>query len=346
MRTKEELSVLRERAVALRLEGKSLREIKQILGPMSNTTLHDALRNTPPPEWTRRPNAKDDIKAQARELRTQGLAYHEIADRLGVSKSSVSLWVRDLPRPPRLSYAENRRRSAEGVRRYWAKERELRGVLRADEVGVAAAHIGDLTDREVLIAGAIAYWCEGTKRKPHYNFDRVVFVNSDPRLILFFLRFLATAGIQPDDLTFCVQIHETADVEAAQRFWQEVTGALPSQFKKPTLKRHNPKTNRKNVGNGYHGCLRIYVLRSSALYRKIEGWASAAMASNLRARAWEETRTHFLLPGKDSNLRSTDQNRKSCLARRPGIAAFTLQGADPRAAKPSTLAATRILRSR
>jgi len=42
MRTKEELSVLRERAVGLRLEGKSLREIKQILGPKSNTTLHDA----------------------------------------------------------------------------------------------------------------------------------------------------------------------------------------------------------------------------------------------------------------------------------------------------------------
>ena len=339
MRTKEELGVLRERAVALRLEGKSLREIKQLLGPMSNTTLHDALRDTPPPAWTRRPNAKDDIRAQARELRTQGLAYHEIADRLGVSKSSVSLWVRDLPSPPRLSYAENRRRSAEGVRRYWAKEREVREVLRAGEVAAAAADIGDLTEREILVAGAIAYWCEGAKRRLPYNFDRVVFMNSDPRLILFFLRFLATAGVQPNDLAFCVHIHETADVEAAQRFWQEITGALPSQFKKPTLKRHNPRTNRKNVGDSYHGCLRVSVYRSSALYRKIEGWASAAMASNLRAQAWGETRTDFLLPGKDSNLRITDQNRKSCLARRPGIAAFTLQGTGPQAAKPSTLPA-------
>jgi transcriptional regulator with XRE-family HTH domain len=303
MRTKAELNVLRERAVALRLAGKSLREIKQALGPMSNTTLHDALRDTPPPAWTRRPNAKDDIKAQARELRTQGLAYHEIAARLGVSKSSVSLWVRDMPRPERLSYAENRRRSAEGVRRYWAKERELRGVVRADEVAAAAADIGDLTDREIIVAGAIAYWCEGTKRKPPYNFERVVFINSDPRLVLFFMRFLATVGVERNDLAFCVHIHETADVEAAQRFWQEVTGAQPSQFKKPTLKRHNPKTNRKNVGEGYHGCLKVYVLRSNALYRKIEGWAAAAMASNLRSRLGVKTRTHFLLPGEDSNLR-------------------------------------------
>ena len=79
-----------------------------------------------------------------------------------------------------------------------------------------------------------------------------------------------------------MQIHETADVEAAQQFWPEITGAPPVQFTKPALKRHNPKTNRKNVGDGYHGCLRISVHRGSALYRKIEGWASAAMATDLR----------------------------------------------------------------
>lgn len=271
--------MLRERAIALRLAGKSRREIKEILGPMSNSTLDDALRGAPPPNWTRRPNAKDDLRARARELRAQGHAYNQIAGQLGVSKSSVSLWVRDLPCPPRLSYAENRRRSAEGVRQYWAKEREIRGVRRAGEVAAAAADIGKLSDREILVAGAIAYWCEGTKRKPPHNFERVIFVNSDPGLIGFFMRFLASAGVESSELTFCVQIHENADVEAAQRFWQEITGAHAGQFTKPTLKRHNPKTNRKNTGDSYHGCLRISVYRSSTLYRKIEGWASAAIAT-------------------------------------------------------------------
>jgi hypothetical protein len=46
----------------------------------------------------------------------------------------------------------------------------------------------------------------------------------------------------------------------------------------PTLKRHNPKTTRGNVGEAYHGCLRIEVRRSGDLYRRIEGWACAAMA--------------------------------------------------------------------
>ena len=145
MRTKEELDRLRERAIALRREGESLR-------------------------------------AKARELRAEGLNYNQITARLGVSKSSVSLWVRDLPVPPRLSYEENRRRSAEGARQYWATERKAREARRENERAAAVAEIGGLTAREILIAGAIAYWCEGAKAKPHRQLYCVVFVNSDPGL--------------------------------------------------------------------------------------------------------------------------------------------------------------------
>jgi transposase len=278
MRTKEEIKVLRERAVELRLAGRSLREIKEILGPMSNTTLHSALKGVPPPDWTRRPNAKDDVRAQARELRARGLAYHEIAARLGVSKSSVSLWVRDLPVPDRLTYEECRKRAADGAQRYWAIERAARSTRRAGEVTAAAAEIGELSDREILIGGAIAYWCEGAKAKPPRQIDRVVFINSDPSLISFFLRFLNAAGVCPDDLVLRVYIHENADAKAAQQYWLDLTGTRPDQFRRPVLKRHNPKTARTNVGENYHGCLRIDVLRSAGLYRQIEGWVSAATA--------------------------------------------------------------------
>ena len=126
MRNSQEIATLRERAVQLRRQGKSRRQIKEILGSMSNSTLDDALKGEPPPEWTRRPNAKDDRRARARELRGQGLDYEEIAAALGVAKSSVSLWVRDLPAPARLSYEECRKRAAEGAHRYWAAERPVR----------------------------------------------------------------------------------------------------------------------------------------------------------------------------------------------------------------------------
>jgi transposase len=103
MRTQEELARLRERAAALRREGLSVREIKAALGPIGNRTLHALLQGVPPPAWTLRPNAKDEPHEAARQLRTEGLDYEEIAASLGVAKSSVSLWVRDLPPTARSS---------------------------------------------------------------------------------------------------------------------------------------------------------------------------------------------------------------------------------------------------
>ncbi len=267
----------REQAVALRLAGKSRREIKEILGIAGNSTLDDLLAGVPPPEWTRRPNAKDDLRVKARELREQGLAYNQIAAELGVSKSSVSLWVRDLPRPEGLSYEECCRRVAEGVRRYWAAERPVREAQREATRAAATAEIGSLSQRELLIAGAIAYWCEGAKNKPYHRHDRVTFINSDPALITLFLRFLDAAGVDRNMVVYRVYIHENADVTGAERFWLEVTGADPALFRRSALKRHIPQTVRKNVGTDYRGCLRMDVRRSTDLYRRIEGWARAAM---------------------------------------------------------------------
>lgn len=269
---------LREQAVALRRAGKSIRQIKQILGPIGNKTLGDALRGEPPPEWTFRPNAKDDLRAQARELRLQGFDYDEIVARLGVSKSSVSLWVRDLPRPQRVAPEECAKRTAERMRRYWTTEHRVRAARRRAASDAASASIGGLTNREILIAGAVAYWCEGGKSKPHRRSERVVFINSDPDLIRFFLRFLDATGTARTSLSFRIYIHDSADREAAQRFWLAATEAKADQFLTPVLKQHNPKTVRKNVGEDYHGCLRVDVHRSADLYRKIEGWVAACTA--------------------------------------------------------------------
>ena len=274
---------LREQAIALRRAGHSRREIKALLGITSNATLDRALRGEPPPEWTRRPNAKDEVRARARELRSQGLDYEEIVAALGVSKSSVSLWVRDMPRPPRLSYEETRKRAAEGVRRYWAAERPAREARREAVRAAAAADIGVLSAREILIAGCDRVLVRRRQEQAvPTGGDASIFINSDPDLIKFFLRFLSAAGVESTQLGFRVHIHESADVAAAERFWLGVTGAEPAQFHRTTLKRHNPRTVRKNVGADYHGCLIVRVRQSAELYRRIEGWVRAVTAVDAR----------------------------------------------------------------
>jgi transposase len=279
MTNPQPLAQLREQAIVLRRAGKSRREIQQILQIHSNGTLNEALRGEPPPAWTWRPNAKDDLRARARVLREQGLAYKQIAAELGVSKSSVSLWIRDMARPERLSYEECAKRQAAAVSAYWTAERARRDEASGAIRSVASNSIGTLNEREILIAGAIAYWCEGSKSKPYRRYHRVVFMNSDPGLIRLFLRFLQVAGVKQDQLRFRLSIHESADVAASQDFWIRITRADPAQFHRPSLKKHNPATVRLNTTAEYHGCLRIDVLRGATLYNQIEGWSRPAMSS-------------------------------------------------------------------
>ncbi|MBC7270188.1 MAG: hypothetical protein H5T76_16025, partial [Streptomyces sp.] len=239
----------------------------------------------PPPEWTKRPRAKDDLRTRARELRLQGWTYDQIQVELGCSKSSVSLWVRDLPKPePKYTPEEQRARMNAGLAQLRAsQQRDREAVMRE-----AATAVGDLTDREVFIAGVALYWAEGAKDKPHRRTEVLQFINSDPDVIRFFLRWLDLLEVTRDRLTLRVCIHENADVAAAESYWAGIVGVDVSAFSKPTLKRHNPKTVRKNTGAAYRGCLMIYVRQSAELYRRMKGaWygiVGAAPAADHRNR--------------------------------------------------------------
>ena len=91
--------------------------------------------------------------------------------------------------------------------------------------------------------------------------------------------FLGTAGVEADRVSYRLYIHESADVSAAEQYWMTITGAESAQFKRPVLKRHNPKTVRKQIGDDYHGCLTVTVLQPSSLYRRVDGWWRGILAA-------------------------------------------------------------------
>ncbi|MGW2472766.1 hypothetical protein [Streptomyces sp. NPDC001665] len=269
---------LRERAVALRREGLSRRQIRDRLHVDNNDILNRLLEGEPPPEWTKRPRAKDDLRAKARELRLEGRTYDQIQLELGCSKGSISLWVRDLPKPPKRS-----REDASAIaRRGWEATLERREVERQQTRQDATAEIGTMTERELFLIGVALYWAEGTKSKPHRRQERVTLINSDPGVIRAFLAWLRLLEVRPEQIHFHVHIHESADVPEAERFWRQEVGRDGS-FGKTTLKTHNPTTNRKNTGEGYHGCLVVRVNKSAELYRRIEGWWCGIVGAAERA---------------------------------------------------------------
>jgi hypothetical protein len=181
----------------------------------------------------------------------------------------VSLWVRDLPKPePRYTPEEQRTLMREGLARRREADREAH---RQTKLG-ARQEIGTLTERELLMAGIALYWAEGSKSKPYDRRERAVFVNSDADVIRVYLAWLDLLGVDRKRLNFRVLIHESADIDSAHRFWAQVAEIDVSLFARPTLKKHNPKTVRKNTGDDHHGCLVVGVARSADLYNRVEGW--------------------------------------------------------------------------
>jgi hypothetical protein len=194
---------------------------------------------------------------------------------LGCSKSSIPLWVRDLPKPERRAPSEQAKLAA---RKRWEHELAVRDQVRLQTEAAAAQEVGEMSDRDLFMAGVALYWAEGTKDKPYDRRETVIFVNSDPGVIQLYLARLSLLGVEEERLQYRVVIHMTADVEAATRYWADLVGVDAATFQKTAVKKHNPKTVRKNVGENHRGCLVIRVSRGAELYRRIEGWWSGMVA--------------------------------------------------------------------
>jgi hypothetical protein len=200
---------------------------------------------------------------QARILRVEGHTLADIAQTLGVAKSSVSLWVRDVPfTPSRLRYGPQRRRQP-------LRERKLRQIEELNRDGVA--RIGALSNEAFLVAGVALYAGEGAKAD-----GLVKFANSDPEMVHFFCAwFRRFFEVDEARLRCSVYLHQGLDLEATEAFWSDVTGIPPGQFGKPYRAVPDPSIRRNKHE---HGC--VYVNYScSRTHREIMGLVRALLSS-------------------------------------------------------------------
>jgi hypothetical protein len=200
----------------------------------------------------------------ARGLRASGLTLQQIADRLGVSKSSVSLWVRDVPFTP------SKRRWGPQRRPNPASFRKQREIEQCDAEG--RRRIGTLDDNAFLAAGLALYAGEGSKGD-----GRVVFANTDAAMVAFFCAWLRRHfDVDEARLRVSVYLHEGLDIDEAEAHWAEVTGIPRTQFlagyravADPTI-----RTNKHEFGCCYvrYSCTRTH--------RRIMGLVHALLSSN------------------------------------------------------------------
>lgn len=268
---------LRGAAVALRLEGRSYGEIRDELG-VSKGSLSLWLRELPLDERRRAALADDDGEPHgegdrgiARRLRREGWLLREIAEELGARAGTVHGWCAGIAVPARAVHGRPPEQMQLMTRASWDEELARREGERQQEIAEHRQRVRRLTDRELDLVAATAYWCEGAKSKPWARREKPQFINSDPDLVVLLMTWLERRGVGLDRCRLSVNIHESADLSRATAIWAEVVGCGPDAFAKPVIKRHNPRTTRKNTGETYIGCLAIGVRQSVHLYREVEG---------------------------------------------------------------------------
>jgi Homeodomain-like domain len=200
----------------------------------------------------------------ARQLRGQGWTLSDIADRLGVARSSVSVWVRDVE----FETAPRRRARRRGPNALQQRKAAEIDALRHEGV----ARMGVLGRQAFLAAGAALYAGEGSKRD-----GAVHFANSDPRLVAFFCSWLrAFFSVTESRLRVSVYLHEGLDLDAAQSHWAQVTGIPPSQFRQGyrAVADGSIRTNKHAYGCAY------VIYNCSKTHRAIMGLVDALLSSS------------------------------------------------------------------
>lgn len=211
---------------------------------------------------------KLELKLKARELRKKGLSIREIQEKLKVSKSSVSIWVRDI----RLSkkqleklYRNKKTGALKGsiiaARNKIKRREELVKKLKREGI----KEVGRLSKRDRFIAGVAMYSGEGSKTDGDVSFS-----NSNPTLVKFMMRWFQEFCKVPKRRFRChLYLHEGLDEDKAKKFWQNLLDIPDSQFYKSYIVTNRKSRIRKNIHP--YGVLKIRV-SDRTIHRKIMGW--------------------------------------------------------------------------
>lgn len=164
-------------------------------------------------------------------------------------------------------------------------------------IGQAMGEIKLPLSRETLaLMGAALYWAEGAKSKTF------TMTNSDPALILFFVRWVeAVFGIPPASLRVWMNIYEQQDENSLKRFWSDLTAIPISNFGKSYIK---PKSTGFKKNNLYYGTIKVFVPKGTDIRHQVFGWVKGAMQNVANDVDFVQKKWHHLTEVERKNTRT------------------------------------------
>ena len=194
-----------------------------------------------------------------------GHTLNELAVTLDVSKSSVSLWVRQIELTPQareriaarqglgtLVSAERKIERAREVRRGYQREGRQRMAVRDPS----------------YIAGCMLYWAEGDKGR-----NAVGMSNSDPELLAVFVAFLRRHfGVASERMTiYCNLFADHLDRQREiEQFWLDRLGLPEMSLRKSQVNVYSKYSQKKRDGKLPYGTCKL-VVHSTRIVQTIYG---------------------------------------------------------------------------
>lgn len=195
---------------------------------------------------------KTKEREDARRLRLDGKSVIEIARTVGVSKGSVSLWVRDI------SLTEEQKDVL--AKRNPVFRGQFSGALvnkqKASEKRTEYQNDGRrrcFSEPEDYRLMCALYWAEGNKAR-----NEIGMTNTDPNMLRLFVQFLRKYfRCRDEDFSVSVMAHLNNGFtsEEIQKYWLSFLDLPPSCLRKFTLKtKYYPDVNKKTNRRVYGGC--------------------------------------------------------------------------------------------
>lgn len=213
---------------------------------------------------------KVNLQIKAKKLRSGGISVRQIEKILNVSRSSVSIWTREV-------ILSNQQREKLAGRRIEAGRRggmtaainkiRKREQITQDIVLKAKKEVSGLTKRDRFIFGIALYFAEGTKTDTN-----ICFTNSDTKAIYFIKNWIAEfLEVPQNKFRGNLYLHDNINETRAKKYWSALLSIPLSQFGKSYIVKNNPKRLRKTKHE--HGVFRLTVCDVNK-YRRIAGWIS------------------------------------------------------------------------
>lgn len=176
-------------------------------------------------------------RQKAIDLRKRGMTYSEIRQKLTVSKSTLSDWLRKYPlTAEQIRLLENTRHR----NRYLSIEKIILTKQKKYNARLVSLYEKEkkrlltLNEKELELAGLFLYWGEGNKRMN----GPISINNTDPQVLQFTLSWMKKAlKIPQGKIKVYLHLYKDMDIKQEILYWQKVLGLPSSQFARPYIKK-------------------------------------------------------------------------------------------------------------